>query len=148
MSYAILQPFRTPLHRFYAGMEIESADIDGPLLPADWESMGFLGEPEPIEEDIAELREQAADLGLPVENWGGAYLVDAIEAEIVAQAEEEAVAAADAEIDAATYTVTEDFVTPYQRLREGMEISGADLIIDSPDSVDDWVELGFLEEAE
>lgn len=88
MRYLVLQPFKTPIRRFHVGMEVDDTDVDGPLLAAEWAERRFLGMPEPAEEDIGALRQEAAELGLiPDRRWGAKRIREAIEAEKVAQAE-------------------------------------------------------------
>lgn len=88
MLYTVLQPFKTPIHRFAVGDEVDDSDIDGPLTAAEWAERGYLGAPEPVAEDVDALRQEAADLGLsPDRRWGASRIREAIEAEKAAQAE-------------------------------------------------------------
>lgn len=47
MRYTVVESFATPLRRFPAGIEVDAADIDGPVPVERWVEMGRL---KPVEE--------------------------------------------------------------------------------------------------
>lgn len=104
MRYQVTEEFKTPLHRFRIGDEVEDTDIDGPLTALDWFDKGYLGHIPPAEEDVDALRDEARALGVSFDRrWGAARLREEMErfqAKQQAAAEKAAAAAAEAAVSA------------------------------------------------
>lgn len=107
MRYVVLEEFKTTIHHFRPGDEVDDMEVDGPLTAIEWADLGKLGSVAPADEDLDALRVEARELGLPVDmRWGAKRLRDAIEA-VKADLQADAHAAEESEAEAAAEAAAE-----------------------------------------